>query len=425
MMDSKIFSQNLEITNMADEFKVLLTQPLWPRSMEYGRFKKGAGNNSFSYGMASIAAVAENKGFAVSVLDSQVEGLSEKQFIDYLRRGDYNVIGMPCYTSSASWVFHTAGLCKKALPNAKLVVGGIHPTTLPEQTLCECPEIDVAVMGEGEYTFLDLLRFYRDGKSTLADIRGISFRYNGDVRINPGREVTADLDSLPMPAYHLFPMSKYVFVANGVKRYPTYGLVITRGCPFSCTFCDANRVHGKKLRHKGIPRVLEEIRYLQNNYRARGFVFQDSTFTINKRWVYEFCEALLEHNVDIAWACGARADTVDRDLLRKMRQAGCWAITFGLESGNQKSLDLIKKGTTVEQNRQAVALALEEGFYVGAMYILGLPGEDENDVRNTIGFARELGAHYALFFLPIPFPKTEIWESCLLDGGVAKRCEVG
>jgi len=320
-------------------------------------------------------------------------------------------------------VFYTAKLLKSVLPEVKVVIGGIHATSLPQQTLEECEEIDVVVIGEGEFSFLELLRHYRDQALDIKDILGIAYRENGQIKITSQRPIISNLDRLPMPAYHLFPMEKYIFGANGVMRYPTYGLVIARGCPYRCTFCDANTVHGKKLRFRSVEKVLEEIAFLQSRFCARGFVFQDSTFTANKKWLHSFCDALIERKMDIVWACGARVDTLDNDILIKMKAAGCWSLTLGIESGNQKSLDLIRKGVTIEQNQEAVIKALELNYFVGAMYILGLPGENEQDVKNTIAFAKELATHYALFFLPIPFPNTELWKQCEEDGGLRNDIE--
>lgn len=407
-------------TNVASRIKVLLTQPLWPRQKQWGRFEKGAGNNSFAYGMASIAAVAQHNNFDVKVLDTQVEDFSEREFIEYLKKGNFDIIGIPCYTASVSFVFYTARICKKILPKAVVVVGAVHPTILPRKTLEDCLEIDIAVIGEGENTFLEILRQYENKKVVLNEIAGIAFREENSIKVNSNRPLVMDLDEFPMPAYDLFPMGKYITQISIVKRYPTFIMLASRGCPFHCTFCNATEVHGKRVRHKSVESIIQEIKYLQQKYGARGITFQDSTFTINKKWVYELCRAIIDNKLDIAWMCNSRVDTVDEDLMVEMKRAGCWGISFGLESGNQKSLDLIKKGTTVEQNRNIVAIAQRIGLFVTASYIICLPGENEDDVRNTISFAKSLGTQIAQFFLPIPFPGTGLWNICSLDGGLRK-----
>ncbi|MFC2056493.1 B12-binding domain-containing radical SAM protein [Chloroflexota bacterium] len=400
------------------DFNVLFTYALWPHEKQWGRFKKGAGNNSFSYGLASIVGVAEKGGFSISVCDSQVERMSESEFSEYLNKGKFDVIGLSCYTASTAYVFHTAKICKKVLPQSKIIVGGIHPTILPEETLNSCKEIDAVVIGEGEYTVLELLKYYRDGEGSLENIEGIGFRLNDEVIKTPRRPLIKNLDELPMPAYHLFPMEKYIPQPTVVKRYPTFTILASRGCPYSCSFCHANEVHGKKVRYKSVSQVLKEIKYLKDNFGAKGIAFSDSTLTVNKRWVTELCDAFVKEHLDIEWMCYSRVDTIDKDLLLKMRSSGCWAISFGVESGIQKSLDLICKGTTVEQNVKSVKDAIDLGFFVTATYIIGLPGEDEKDAKTTIQFAKQLGTHIAIFFLPVPFPKTTLYETCLLDKGV-------
>ncbi|MBA7490803.1 2-hydroxyethylphosphonate methyltransferase [subsurface metagenome] len=255
--------------------KVLLAQPLWPHEKQWGRFKKGSGTNSFSYGLASIAAIAEKNGFSINICDTQVEGMSKDEFVEYLSKGQFDIIGMPCYTASASYVFYTARICKEILPQCKIILGSIHPTILPRETLNECSDTDVVVIGEGEYTFCELLNYYRDGKPNLEQIQGIGFRRNEEIIINPRRPFIRDLDNLPMPAYHLFPMQRYIPQPTIVKKYPTFAILASRGCPYSCSFCNARDVHGKKVRHKSVGKIIKEIKFLRENYNARGITFQD------------------------------------------------------------------------------------------------------------------------------------------------------
>ena len=180
---------------------------------------------------------------------------------------------------------------------------------------------------------------------------------------------------------------------------------------------------GKKMRYRSPTTVINDMRYLIDRHGARGFMFQDTTMPANRAWMEEFCELILEQGLDITWMCYARADHVDEALLALMRKAGCWGISFGVESGNQKSLDLIRKRLTVGQNVDSINLALRLGYHVTATYILGLPGEDEKDVRRTIALAKSLGTHIAHFFLPLPYPETEMYQQCLQDGGLRQDHE--
>lgn len=401
-----------------NSFKTLLAQPIWSTEEQFGRYSKGAGNNTFAYGLACIASVAQNEGFDIQICDTQVLDLSISNFEKCLKDGRFKIIGLPCYTPSVGNVRKTAQICKKILPDSIVVVGGVHPTLMPKETLAELEDADILVIGEGEYTFLDILRHFKSGTPALDGIPGIAFREDGAIKINPRRPIIGNLDDLPMPAYHLFPMRKYKTQFTIAKKMPTYGIFASRGCPFECVFCSTYAVQGKKSRYKSVARVIDEIRLLQNEYGAKGITFQDSTFTLDKKWVREFCETVIKEKIKAYFMCYARVDTVDYDLLKLMKSAGFWGISFGLESANQKTLDLLKKGIKVKQSIEAVRTAQRLRLYVQATYILGLPGEDKNDVFNTINFAKKLGTEIALFGWPIPYPKTELAEICKRAGGL-------
>ncbi|OGL47309.1 MAG: hypothetical protein A2161_02560 [Candidatus Schekmanbacteria bacterium RBG_13_48_7] len=400
--------------------KTLLTLPLWPVKKKWGFFQKAAGNCSFSTGLASIAAVVRNAGFPIFAKDTQVEGMGEQQFAHYLKEGKFDVIAMPCFIASVPFVKRTAQICRQILPNSKVVIGNIQPTMFPEETLSYCNDADIAVMGAGEYTFLEYLQYLRDESPELTEIPGLAVNNGGNVVINQPRKPMTEIDSLPMPAYDMFPMEKYVLPLTNIKRYPTYSIITSRGCPYPCGFCTGHHVHGYKVLHRSIEATIEEILYLKNRFNARGIMFHDSTFTVSRKWTIELCEALLKNNIDLPWMCFTRVDRVDRELLSIMKNAGCWAISFGIESGNQKSLDLIKKGTTVEQAEEAIRQCLELKIFVLHSFIMGLPGENEDDIHNTYKFAKKLGGHVTYFFLPVPFPGTLLHQLAKNDKGLKK-----
>ncbi|MCK5582964.1 MAG: radical SAM protein, partial [Elusimicrobiales bacterium] len=172
----------------------------------------------------------------------------------------------------------------------------------------------------------------------------------------------------------------------------------------------------KKVRYKSPDRIIDEIFTLKNEYGAKGIIFLDSTFTVDKQWLTEFCRKYIEKKVGLPWACNSRTDTVDESLLRLMKSAGCWEILFGVESGNQKSLDIINKGTTVRGNTNTLKLAMSLGFYTYASYILCLPDETEADALNTVRYARDIGTPIAMFYLPVPYPGTELYGICKEKG---------
>lgn len=400
--------------------KILFQEPLVPRTVSYGRFAAGAGNNTFPVGLASICSYIAPRGWDPRYLEPSIEGLDAEGYAAFLREGAYDLVGIGSTTNQIDYAFETFRAVKRVSPKAVTVLGGIHGTLLPRETLAACPEIDFLVAGEGEKPFHRLLEALEAGdRSRFPGIPGLGWREGGEILFNPpAPDDMLKAEDIPLPAYDRFPMEKYVAQITFAKTFPSYSVLATRGCPYRCAFCNACDVMGRKVRFKPVPRILEEIRILKERYGARGLMFMDSTFTINKRWLLDFCAEYRRSGLGLPWACNSRADTVDRETMRAMKDAGCWEIVFGIESANQKSLDLIRKGTTVAQNAEAVAGALALGLYVYTCYILCLPGETEEDAMNTVRFARAQGNQMALFYLPVPFPKTELWELCRADGGL-------
>jgi len=385
----------------------------------WGGLRRGAGNNNFNYGLASIAAYLIKHGHDVEIVDPQfMNGLDGLKA--HLAEGGYQVIGITSYTPTVTDAFRTAALCREASPDSTIVMGGPHCTYFPEETLQDCPAVDYVVSREGEETMLELVGLLEGNVRQPEDVLGLTYRENGRVRTNPPRPFL-DVNDLPIPAYHLFPLSKYSLQPTVYKRLPTYTTLVSRGCPFSCTFCHGFDILGRKVRYREVDLALGELQILIRDFGARGFMFHDSTFTLDMDWVTEFCEGILRQELDVTWMCLTRSDRVTNGLLSLMKRAGCYGISFGVESANQKSLDMLRKNTSVEQNREAIRMAKSVGMYVTATYMLGLPGEDERDVLNTIQFAKENPTHIAHFFWPIPYPKTHFYEQCRDDGGLMEN----
>ena len=243
------------------------------------------------------------------------------------------------------------------------------------------------------------------------------FRKNGDLFQTHPRPLIKSLGELPDLPFDLLPMDRYVPPPSNYKVLPTYGLLVQRGCPYSCIYCDP-RVHGRKIRHNSIDKLIFQIRHLKEKYNMRGIIFQDSAFTINMNFTKQFCQRLIDEKLNLAWTCSTRVDRVNPELLSLMKKAGCWGLSYGLESGNEESLKLIRKDVTLSQNIEAVKMAKKAGLQVIGSIILCLPGEDEAMVRNTIKFTKKLKLDTVIFFLPVPFPGTELYEVCKREGGL-------
>lgn len=404
--------------------KVLLATPIASLEELWGQYKGGAGAY-LPLGLLSIAGVALKDGFEVKVCDASTLGMSREQFTQYLIKEDFDVIGLgSCYTALAHLVFATAGVCRQALPQSTIVLGGIHPTLFPQETLRACPEADIVVYGEGEYTFRELLAFMEEGRRDFERIDGVVFRQNGGFRQTQARQLIKDLGELPALPFDLVEVKNYVPPPSNYKRLPTYGLLVQRGCPYSCIYCDS-RIHGAKIRHDSIDKLISEIRYLVEKHGMKGVLFHDSAFTVNMDFARAFCQRLIDEKLDLRWTCYTRVDRVSPELLSLMKRAGCWSVAYGLESGNEESLKLIKKGATLKQNTEAVAMTKEAGLEAIGSFILCLPGEDEAMTRNTIRFAKKLKLDTVVFFLPVPFPGTELYEICKQDGGLVDGIQWG
>jgi len=396
--------------------KILLLQPLVPSNILWGEFEKGEGFVP-PIGLICVAAYLREIGHEVEIKDAQLEKMSEEILVGFLKSKNFEVIGIPAFTNSVAFSYITAEICKRVLPNCKIIFGGVHATIMPERTLQECKYVDFVVLGEGEYRMGELIK-YIQGERGVEYIDGIGYRKDGKIIVVPAFGVIEDLDSLPMPAYDLLDMSKYVPHPTQYKVLPNFPVIVQRGCPYNCAFCGAHSVHGRRARHRSVDNVIEELKLLKNKYNARGIYFQDSTFLIDKKYVIELFNRMIDERLNLVWACNTRVNTVDESILKLMKRAGCWMIVYGIESGNQKSLDLMRKGVTVEQNERAVRLTEKAGITACCSYILCLPGEDYKDAVNTVEFAFKLKSPIAMFYLPVPYPGTDLIKICSEMGGL-------
>lgn len=372
--------------------KIMLIFPPLVLENRYSHDVGDAGGNLPPLGLLYLAAVLEKGGHIASIVDAPVENLDLKQVIEKIRTDQPDIVGISAITSLAE---KTKALCKairENFPQIKIFVGGPHPTILPEEVL-EQTGADLVIKDEAESVILDIVdNFdkYKEQKIVHA-------------------EKLKDLDVLPLPARHLIDLSKYTALPNNYKRTPNSIHVITsRGCPYPCTFCfDARTGH----RQRSVKHVMEEIKHLVEKYNCREISFWDDTFTVNKKWVMEFCDALIASKYDIMWGCYSRLNLVDDELLAKMKKAGCWTMFFGIEAGDDELLNNIKKLMTVEEQKKKVRLIQSHGIEIRGSFMIGMPGETPEKARKTIEYAIELEPTYAQFTVTTPFPGTELYKT--------------
>jgi anaerobic magnesium-protoporphyrin IX monomethyl ester cyclase len=352
---------------------------------------------SMPLGLSYIAAVLERNGFEVEVLDLLVSQYSEEKLYRHMAEFRPEVVGMTAVTMNYPTSSNILRLCKRFDERVITVIGGPHVTFCAEQTLREAPWIDIVVRGEGEYTTLDIV----SGRK-LAEIEGLVFRRGDGMVMTSDRPWVENLDELPFPARHLFPLSKYRALSVGGS------LISGRGCPFNCIFCLGHRMTGRRVRLRNPRLVVDEMQVVQE-MGFREIHVEDDLLTLNHAHVHAICDEIVNRGLKIKWDAFSRVDTVNREVLRRMKQAGCFCLLYGVESGNQEILDRAKKKITLEKVRQAVALAKEMGMKAVVSLILGLPGETKGTMRRSYRFARQLDTPYT-FHVLAPFPGTEVRE---------------
>ena len=405
--------------------KILLTHPLWPHAEQMGKFRD-ISVSKFCHGIASILGYFRDhahESLQIEYVNS--ENMSVLEFEKFLLEKKFDVIGLNSFIFSVTRLYETANIIKKILPACKVVVGGNHVTQFPERTLEECSDIDFVIVYEGEipFTFLcNALAGY--GSNSIETIDNLYYRKKDSIFFTK-KAKPLESAQIPRSDFSKFPMNRYGCATPLFKHLPTPNVVVSRGCPFNCAFCAQNSLLGKSIRYKNVDTAIEEIIELRDVYGAKGLWFQDSIFTANKKWVYEFCDNLNKNRINLPWGCFTRVDCVDENLLTTMRRAGCWQIGYGIESGNQKSLDSMKKRVSVLQNANVVSLTRRLGIMVYASFIIGWPGETLDDVDNTIRFAKKIRPHTALFHTPVPYPNTELFDLCVEEGSISPSISFG
>lgn len=400
--------------------RVLLINPPYSTEDRYGKDLGKFGPMNEPLGLAYLAANLEREGYQAAILDAPALGLTSGGICRTVKEGDYDLVGVTMLTPMYERSLEVIRAVRETFPGVPIVVGGPHPTILPEETLRDNPEIDYVVIGEGEVVLPELVRALEEG-SGPDRVPGLGFRTGGGVVINPPPKMIVDLDHLPIPARHLLPMEAYHMTRSRTRSGHAFTVSVARGCPFNCAFCC--RIFGRRVRHHSPERIEEEIRLLVERYGAEEINLEADTLTMDRRFVSALCDRLIGSGLSekVAWTCESRVDTVTEGMLREMKAAGCWQISYGVETGSQRLLDLIHKDITLERIRETFALTKRVGITIRAFYMLGLPTETREESLATIAFAKELDAGWSQFTLFTPFPGTELYDMAVREGGLTSR----
>ncbi|MFH1229781.1 MAG: radical SAM protein [Candidatus Aenigmatarchaeota archaeon] len=361
-------------------------------------------------GICYLAATLEKEGYEVKIIDAEAERLATDALVKKVEELKPGVIGLTCTTPMVASVKRTSEALKKALPDSKIVVGGPHVTAVPEDLLKES-YIDIAAIGEAEHTIVDLVKHIEENKS-LKGCKGIAFKEDGKIVKTECRPLIEDVDKIPFPARHLLSIDKYMhatIVSRKTKKNYT-NIMSSRGCPFKCIFCGSRTTFGGVARFRTPKLVVDEIEECYNKYDIGMFGFSDDTLTVKKEHISEICNEIIKRKLEIVWFAQARVSTVDKEILELMKKAGCEAVHYGYESGNQEILNNIKKGITLQQAIDATRITKEVGIKIHGYFMIGNPGETEETIKQTIAFAKKLDPDTAQFTMATPFPGTELYE---------------
>lgn len=372
-------------------------------TLVYPYFQPSNDNSIFRFpplGLGYLAACLKANGVSVELVDCTFA--SEEEALERVRRSQPRIIGVQAMFSMKEKSLQLARLLRKDCE--LLVAGGPLPTSNPEGFLSS---FDVVVIGEGEHTMLELVRAVQNG-TDLAGVAGIAFKEKGEVRFTPSRGFIEDLDNVPFPSREMFDNQAYKDYYSRNYGYTTTSVITSRGCPFQCDFC-SRPVFGSRFRSRTAANVAQEVEAVRDMGYGRIW-FADDCFTLDRKRLLSICDELVRRRISVGWECLSRVDTVDLAVAEKMKKAGCVRVFFGVESGNDSILKIMRKQATVKQARDAVNVFRKVGVQTGAFFILGYPGEDDGTVLETVNFASSLPLDYLSFTFPYPIPETPLFE---------------
>lgn len=359
---------------------------------------EGRKERAIHLGLGYIAAYArtQHADLQFTLLDTRIDSAKEQQkFFDT----PFELVGITLMSGIFKEALKIAQLIRQNSPSTVICVGGPYVSSL-EKEILSFSEFDLAVYGEGEITFSEIISAMKGGKD-YSGIEGLMYRdANGEVIMNKARGIKNTIDSLPMPAYDLFKM----------HEYPNYRILSSRGCPFKCAFCSSADVWQYRWQKRKPDIIIGEIKYLLENYGRKTFFFNDDTFNMNMNRAEEICDLLIESKLRIIWTTPFRADRVNDTLARKMKKAGCYNVGIGIESADNEVLALIDKQITIEQITQGIRILRNAGIEVLGQFIIGLPGETPQTFEKTLDYARNSELDFILFYSSLPYKGTAQWD---------------
>ncbi len=371
-------------------------------------------------GLGYVASYLKKKfdDIEVKILDCLKEGYNFNDFKNYIVKEKPDVVGTTAFTMEIDAALKCSKIAKDVDKNIMTIIGGPHASNAPEDIL-KNDNVDFIIRSEAEMPFYKLIKELK-GEKNFKDVPNLGYKKDDEIILNE-IEFLEDLDELPYPDYELMRFHEYPKMYF-MKKHPSAPIVTSRGCPFQCTFCSAGKLSGKKFRFRSAENIMEEIKWLKSKYNIKEFQIWDDNFTVKRDRAIKFCNMLIEENMNLEWWCpnGLRIETLDEELLKKMKQSGCYAMAVGIESGSEKIQKDMKKFLDLDKAREIINLAKKIGIRTQGFFILGYPTETKEDVLKTIKFAKELPLDRASFSLFQPLVGSEIYENLKKEGRLDK-----
>lgn len=349
-----------------------------------------------------MAACFEKADIACTIIDYPAIGQDWDSFREDLKVLTPDVLVISTTTPTMSRDLEAASAAKEAAPDMIVILKGGYFFKYDREPFERLPSIDIVIRHEHEFVTLDMA----NGKP-LSLMGGITYREEDEIIRNPDRDYSEELDLLPLPARHLVDNNLYTSPENGK---PIGAIHTSKGCPSRCIFCPAGPISGRTVRLRSPESVVDELKICVDRFGLNQFLFNADTFTWDRDFVMKCCDGIIKEGLKIRWGCNSKVNTVDREMLTHMKEAGCWVVGFGIETGSREILNKMRKGTTLEQAQEAIELCKEVGLKTHTFYIIGLPWDTSETIRETEEFARRLDADFFDFNIAYPLPGTEYWE---------------
>ena len=361
-------------------------------------------------GLGYLASVLEKSKYDVNIIDCQALDINYKEFETEINKKQADIVGITSTTLTYKSALKIIKIAKEVWPKSITLLGGPHVTFWDKESLKECPELDIVVRKEGEETFLDIVGRIEEGK-IYYDTLGTTCRKKEKIIKNDDRPYIENLDDLPFPAHHLWPLKR--LTKHGIIIFP---IISSRGCVYWCDFCTTVRMFGRRYRMRSPKNVVDELEYLKKRFGANRFTFYDDAFTVDQDRTLAICREINNRKLKIEWDCETRVDMVTKELLVKMKNAGCTSIWFGVESGSQKVLDAMRKGISPAQIFKAFKWSKEAGLITVAGVVLGFPGETKETIEETTKFIEKLNPNDVGYYIATPYPGTPLYSKVVEEG---------